>query len=184
MTKFLCADIGQTFRMDGVKMIFLMICFLVVLVDFFVKRWAEQILTKIETMPLWQNVFHLTYVENSGAAFGMFKNGRFVFIALTIIIVLGIIWFIIKNRKKDKLLNLWLSFIAGGAVGNLIDRIWLGYVVDLFDFRFINFPVFNVADIFVCIGAFLVVVYFLINDDKTKDIKEDCGNNDNNCAKP
>lgn len=147
-------------------MLYFIISAVIIVIDFFVKRWADVSLQEIGTIPLIENVFHLTYVENRGMAFGMLQNQRYFFILTTIAVLATIIVFMIKNRKGNRLLKTGLSFVLGGAAGNLIDRAWLGYVIDLFDFRLINFPVFNVADIFVCVGAFLVVMYFLIYDNK------------------
>ncbi len=156
-------------------MLFFIISGVIVAVDFFTKRWAAEVLQKVETIPVIEDVFHLTYVGNTGMAFGMLPGQRYFFIVITIAVLAAIIVFMLKKRENNCVLKTGLSFVLGGAAGNLIDRIWLGYVVDMFDFRLINFAVFNVADIFVCIGAFLVALYFVIFDGKeTADMKKDC----------
>lgn len=157
-------------------MLYFIISGVITVVDFFVKRWTDAHLQKIGTLPIIENVFHLTYVENRGMAFGMLQNQRYFFILTTIAVLVAIVVFMIKSCKSNRFLKTGLSFVLGGAAGNLIDRAWLGYVIDLFDFRLINFPVFNVADIFVCLGAFFVIMYFLIYDDN----KKDCEKNENN----
>ena len=151
-------------------MIYFLICAAIIAVDFVTKRWAAAVLSKLDTIPLWRNVFHLTYVENRGAAFGIFQNQRVFFIILTALILAAVAFAVLRCKNRPKILNTGLCFIVGGAVGNLIDRVWLGFVVDMFDFRLINFPVFNVADIFVCVGAALIAIYFIVFDNKeTKD---------------
>ena len=161
-------------------MLYFLLASAVVAADFFTKRWAYTTLSKVETIPLIKNVFHLTYVENRGAAFGMLKDQRWIFITLSVIILALLAAVIIKKKNKPGYLSLGLSFVGAGAVGNLIDRIWLGFVVDLFDFRLINFPVFNVADIFVCLGAAILAIYFIIDDEKKDKGKEYESNNRQN----
>jgi signal peptidase II len=106
--------------------------------------------------------FYFTFINNKGAAFGMFQNAMIIFIPLTILVGGIIIYMIFKS--KDKLLNIALSFVLGGAVGNLIDRMFRSDgVVDFLDFRFgsFSFWIFNVADSFVVIGTILLAVYIL-----------------------
>ena len=145
-------------------MVYVFICFGIIILDFITKKWAQAVLKAVETVPLINGVFHLTYVENRGAAFGMLANMRFVFIALTLAVIAAICVWAVKQKNKPPILCLAMSFTLGGAIGNMIDRIACGYVTDLFDFRLINFPVFNVADIFVCIGAALFAVFFIFED--------------------
>ena len=101
-----------------------------------------------------------------GAAFGMMKNSRWIFLVISFVAIIGIIIYLIKFAPKNRLCQLSLAFILGGGIGNMIDRLALGYVVDFIDFRLINFAVFNVADSFVCVGAALLIVYVLFIDGK------------------
>ncbi|MFZ5967601.1 MAG: signal peptidase II [Bacillota bacterium] len=111
-------------------------------------------LKTIESYPLINNVFHLTYAENTGAAFSMFSGKQPLLIILTLIIIVALLFYLIRNLKTDQVfLKFSLSLIIGGALGNLIDRIRLNYVVDMLDFTLINYPVFNMADVFVVSGA-------------------------------
>ncbi|UZQ84566.1 signal peptidase II [Thermoclostridium stercorarium] len=114
--------------------------------------------------------FYFTHVENTGAAFGILKNGRYFFIILTVIICGILIYVMIKN--KQKLLRLAISFILAGAAGNWIDRVIRGKVTDFFDFYIFgyDYPVFNVADICINIGTFLLVffVLFIYKEPKKK----------------
>jgi len=119
--------------------------------------------------------FYLTYVENRGAAFGILQNFRWFFIILTVIALAVMVWYFIKNQNK--MLRLSLSFIMAGAVGNFIDRLFRGFVVDFFDFYPFgyNFPVFNVADICVNIGVFFLLIYvlFIYKEQEEDKVSED-----------
>ena len=98
-------------------------------------------------------------MENTGAAFGMMKGMRWFFILLSFAAIIAVSIFLIKKRKQvPPLLGIGLSMIVGGGIGNQIDRLATGYVVDFFEFLFVNFAVFNVADAFVTVGAALVLI--------------------------
>ncbi len=115
------------------------------------------------TFPILEDILHLTYVENTGAAFGMMKDPdrRWIFMTVSVIGILALIVYMIFKKTSSKLENLALAFIIGGGIGNMIDRTVLGYVVDMIDFRVINFAVFNVADSFVCVGAGLMILWVI-----------------------
>ena len=147
--------------------------FLIVVCDVITKILALNMMKPIDTLPLWEGVFHLTYVENRGAAFGIFQYGRWFFIILTVLVLIGVFYMMRRYGGRSKTFDTATTFLIAGAVGNLIDRIFRGFVVDFFDFRLINFPVFNVADIFVCIGAGLLVLCIIISDESNRS-KKDC----------
>lgn len=160
------------------RIIYLLIMAVVVVIDQWTKQLAVEYLKPITTKPLIEDVLHLTYLENSGAAFGMMKDHRWIFMATSTIAVIAITVFIVGWYQKyhDVLLFTGLALIAGGGIGNMIDRVALGYVVDFVDFRLINFAIFNAADSFVCIGAGLIVLYVIIseiNEKKQKKISAD-----------
>lgn len=117
-------------------------------------------------------VFELRYLENRGAAFGIFQNRQWMFILLTLIIVAAVIWLYIKMPKTKRMLPLRIISVAviSGAIGNLIDRILNSYVVDFLYFRLIDFPIFNVADIYVTVSAviFIILFIFYYKDDDFK----------------
>ncbi len=138
----------------------------VVVLDQFTKWLAVEYLIPIGTVPIIKDALHLTYVENPGAAFGMMQNSRWIFLLVSTVAIIAIIIYLIKFAPKNKLALLSLAFILGGGIGNMIDRVALGYVVDFIDFRLINFAVFNVADSFVCVGAALLIIYVLFIDGK------------------
>nr|WP_302639656.1 signal peptidase II [uncultured Agathobaculum sp.] len=152
-----------------------------IVVDQAVKHWAFTVLQPQHTIPLIENVFHLTYIENRGAAFSMFAkfDSRWIFVALAAVITLAICYALSKKLMQTALGSWSLVLIAAGAVGNAVDRVARGFVVDMFDFRLIHFPVFNVADIFICVGGVLFVIYFMFqHKDKPNDKNEAVNDNE------
>ena len=148
-------------------LIWLAVIAVTVFLDQLTKYLTVLHLKPIDTYPIIEDVFHLTYVENTGAAFGMMKDARWVFMITSTAAIIGILGYMIHRYyvKKEKLHwaeALSLSLIVGGGIGNMIDRTMLGYVVDMIDCRFINFAVFNVADSFVCIVAGLMILYLIV----------------------
>jgi len=138
-------------------MIYLVGIFAIIIFDQITKYFAEGYLQQIDTYPLIQDVFHLTYRRNTGAAFSILRDKQSILIIFSIIVVIILIVYLFKFIKEDNaLLKISLTFVIGGAVGNLIDRIRLNYVIDFFDFTLINFAVFNVADSFIVIGSLLI----------------------------
>lgn len=157
--------------------LYILAVLLMIAADQLVKYWAFTSLQAQHTIPLIENVFHLTYVENRGAAFSLFAqfDSRWIFVALAVIITVAI-FAVLRKRYIQTTLGRWsLVLVAAGALGNAIDRVIHGFVVDMFDFRLIHFPVFNVADIFICIGGVLFVIYFMFQhkDDKEADKQSD-----------
>lgn len=144
-------------------------------IDQLVKAWAIAELKDLHTIPILKDVFHFTYVENRGAAFSLFSkfDSQWIFIILAAIITIVIFVSLYKQVFQTKMGQWSVIMIAAGATGNAIDRVVHGFVVDLFDFRLINFPVFNVADIFICAGGVLFVIYVMFQHKDTEiDIKE------------
>lgn len=112
---------------------------------------------------LWEGVFELSYLENRGAAFGIFQNQQIVFFILTLVIGVGLLWFYSRVPKDRHYFWLRLPVVVcfAGAIGNFIDRVFQGYVVDFFYFKLIDFPIFNVADIYITCSTILFVILFL-----------------------
>ncbi len=144
--------------------------FLVVIIDYVIKLIVINNLKPISSIEVIPGFFSLTYVENKGAAFGMLSNARWVFILFTILVIVFLIIFLFKKKPTSKLLNLALVLIIGGGFGNLIDRIFYGYVVDYLSVKFFP-PVCNFADYCVTVGAFILVVYLLFFSDYLKKEK-------------
>ena len=113
-----------------------------------------------ETIPVIHDFFHFTYIQNAGDSFGMFQNKTSVFVILTAVVLAVLLWVLWKERPGFGL-SLILGTVAGGAVGNLIDRLRLGKVVDFIDFRGVWPYIFNVADIAVVCGGILLVAALL-----------------------
>lgn len=116
-----------------------------------------------------RNFFDFQYVENRGAAFGIFQGRQYILSIITSIVIIGLIIYLIKNRQSSKLLNISLAMIIGGALGNLYDRISYNYVVDFISWHYKDvyyWPNFNIADILVVVGTALMALYII------KDVKE------------
>lgn len=119
-------------------------------------------------IPVINGFFNLVNVKNYGAGFSILQNQRLILIIVPIIVIIVIAIFLIKNKNISKLEITSLLFIAGGSIGNLIDRISKGYVVDFLDFNFsdYHFPSFNVADSFITVGAILLLIYLIFIERK------------------
>ena len=131
----------------------------VIFLDRLSKIFFSQLLSTGESWPLIRHVLHMTLVHNTGIAFGMFKNQGIVFIIIPVIAVIMLIFNIFYYRNNKDLSRMYIvafSLILGGAIGNLIDRIYYGYVIDFIDLRV--WPVFNIADSAITIGATLIAI--------------------------
>jgi len=136
-----------------------------VILDQWTKMLAVRDLMPIRSTVLLDGILGLRYVENTGAAFGMLKGQRWFFIILSTAAIIAISIYLVKCRKTvPPLLGISLAMIVGGGIGNQIDRIANGYVVDFLEFLFMDFAIFNVADCFVTVGAFLVIFDLLLID--------------------
>ncbi|MGL5715657.1 MAG: signal peptidase II [Paraclostridium sp.] len=145
-------------------MVYILIIIALIVIDQISKYLALNHLAEIGSIPIIENVFHLTYVENRGAAFGMFQNSQTIFIIVAIgASIVGLYY--LYNKKLNLLGSSAILLIISGAIGNLIDRVRLGFVVDYFDFRFIWDYVFNIADIFVVVGTILLCIYIILFED-------------------
>ena len=143
-----------------------------ILLDQLTKLLASLYLKPIDDLPLWDGVFHLNYHENTGAAFGSFKDNRWVFMTTSTVMIIALIGYLYLGFAENNLYAVALSLIASGGIGNMIDRIALGYVVDFLHFKLINFAVFNVADSFVCIGAGLLILALILDVKKEAQAKK------------
>ena len=111
-----------------------------------------------QTIPLWEGVFHITSLRNKGAAFGILQGQRWFFIIVTLIVVLGIIYYLQTEGRNNRRISFALSLLLGGALGNFFDRLIRGEVVDSLDFRLIDYPIFNLADVFIVSGVALMIL--------------------------
>lgn len=134
-----------------------------IILDQYSKFLAITKLKDQKPIPIIKNVFQLYYLENRGAAFGVLQNQKSFFIFSFVIIIIAIVYLYLKLPVNRHFLPIHISavLITAGAFGNVIDRLRFGYVVDFFYFELINFPVFNVADIFVVVGVAILIVFIL-----------------------
>jgi len=133
------------------------------------KFWAVQSLAPVGSVPVIPHLLDFTYVENYGAAFGILQEKRFLLVALTGAILAGVIYLLLTQRIKGKFLVFSTALILAGGVGNLIDRIFRGFVVDYLDVSpLFSFPVFNFADCCVVIGTCILVLYILFLEEREK----------------
>ncbi len=123
-----------------------------------------------ETVPVIEDVFHLTYHGNTGMAFGILAGNRALLIGLCAVILVLICFIIHKLKPQKSIEKISFGMIIGGAIGNVVDRIMYGFVIDFLDFRIINYPIFNVADCFVVVGAILLCVYIIFFDKKEDEV--------------
>ena len=163
-------------------LLFFLISAVLVAADQITKALAVAYLRPVTTVPLIQDVLHLTYRENTGAAFSILNGFRWGFVILAVV-VSGVLIYINVARKIDsKLFFVSSILVVAGAIGNVIDRVATGAVVDFIDFRLIDFPVFNFADICLTVGVVLLFVYFLFfygRDKKTVKTEETTDDADN-----
>lgn len=141
--------------------IYILAAILIIALDQITKLLTTTFFTLGEVKNIIPRLLSFTYIRNRGAAFGILQGERVFLMILTLVIFLFAIYYIVKMRPQSAAEKWALSFIAGGAVGNFIDRALLGYVRDFILLEFIDFPVFNIADCFVCIGAALYILYEL-----------------------
>lgn len=151
-------------------MIFFLLVPAIIALDQLSKYWAVKYLEPIHTYPLIKNVFHLTFVKNDGAAFSLFSNKQLFLIIVTLVVICLILGLLFRSVQDgaSPWLSLALAMIAGGAIGNLIDRMRLNYVIDYFEFRFVNFAIFNVADVFIVMGTILLCYLILFKNVELK----------------
>ena len=138
-------------------------CFLFIGIDFVTKQLALHYMPKGQAITVIPYLFDFQFVFNDGAAFGMLDDKRWIFMSATVIfLVLGIVYFL-RLKAKDKFLCYVLMLIISGGIGNMIDRIWTGQVIDFITFGFMEFPSFNIADSCVVIGCCLWILYICID---------------------
>ena len=143
-----------------------------VLVDALTKYLAVKHLKGEDPVPLWRGVLRFSYVENPGAAWGMLADHRWVFMVFSALAIAVIVVYLIR-RDPPLSLYLSLSLILSGGIGNMIDRTFRGVVVDFIEFYLFEFPVFNVADCLVVIGAGLLIVWLIVDTVREKKKKDE-----------
>lgn len=146
---------------------FLLVDFLLTLLLIFLDRLTKYLaivrLKGQDSFVILKDVFELTYLENFGTAFGMFQNKKIFILIMGIVFMAIILWVLVRipNSKRFLPFHLSVAGILAGGIGNMIDRFQYGYVVDFFSFVLIHFPIFNVADCYIVVSVFFLLVMFL-----------------------
>ncbi|MEI2400518.1 MULTISPECIES: signal peptidase II [Paenibacillus] len=155
-------------------MVYFLIALIVFLIDQGTKYLIATRLEIAEQIPVIKDFFIITSHRNRGAAFGILEGQQWFFIVITVIVVAGIVWYLNKARKTRKLLPTALSLVLGGAVGNFLDRILNGEVVDflMFNFGSYTFPIFNVADSCIVVGVALIILDTLLDVKGEQEVTE------------
>ena len=139
-------------------MIILTIVFLII--DIVSKLIVSNLMNVHDSVVIIRDFFYITYVRNTGAAWSMFAGKTWLLIIVSLVIIGFICFYIYKNKPKSKIELVGYSLVLGGAIGNFLDRVIYGYVIDFFDFYIFgyNYPIFNIADIFIVIGVMILVL--------------------------
>ncbi|MBW2976242.1 signal peptidase II [Candidatus Woesearchaeota archaeon] len=130
---------------------------IVVLADQISKFFIKTHFQLNSSFPVIKNIFHLSRIHNFGAGFGILQNQKWILVFIALIVIGTVFYYLDKIKDKELFLQIIIGFILGGTIGNLIDRVIYGYVIDFLDFRI--WPVFNIADSFACIGFIGLVIY-------------------------
>lgn len=138
----------------------IIISIILLCIDQISKLLIVNLLTKTNSIAIIKNFFYLTYINNDGAAFSILVGKRVLLILIAVLVIVMLIRYIKKNNIQNKLELVSISLIIGGSLGNLIDRVVRGYVIDFLDFKIFNynFPIFNLADTFIVIGVFILLL--------------------------
>ena len=143
---------------------YLLLSALIVVLDQVFKAWCSAFLRFDMGLTLLPGVMDLTLVHNYGASWGILQGKTALLLGVTGLVCLAMAAALLLDQPEQKLGRLSLAFVLGGAVGNAVDRLLLGYVVDMFETTFVSFPVFNVADCFITVGAALLIVSVLTDE--------------------
>jgi len=138
----------------------IIISIILLCIDQISKLLVVNLLTKTDSITIIKNFFYLTYINNDGAAFSILVGKRIFLILIAVLVIVMLISYIKKNNIQNKLELVSISLIIGGSLGNLMDRVIRGYVIDFLDFKIFNynFPIFNLADTFIVIGVILLLL--------------------------
>ena len=153
-------------------MIMWTIIFLVV--DIISKILISNLMSVGQSFQIVRNFFNITYVRNAGAAWSILSGKTWLLIIVSLIIISLIVFYIYKNKPKSNIEKISYSMILGGAIGNLLDRIIYGYVVDFLDFNIFgyDYPIFNLADTFICVSVGLLIIEFIRGDLSGNSVKD------------
>ena len=168
---------------EGKFMLYAIIAVAIVVLDQYFKYWIVQTIDLGGSLPFIPRLVGLTYVRNTGGAFSILSSATWLLTVITAIFIVGLIIYLIKG-KLGKVSSICVAAVIGGAICNLIDRIRLGYVVDMFETLFMKYAIFNIADCFIVVGVILFCIFYLIEERKKEleakaaVIKDDEGKTD------
>ena len=134
---------------------------ILIVLDQLVKSYVVQNISLGEIKSWIPNLVSLTYLQNRGAAFSILQDQQFLFAIITLVVVVGAIWYLHKHMEDSFWMVLGLTLIIAGGLGNFIDRVSQGFVVDMFHLDFINFAIFNVADSYLTVGVIVLLIAML-----------------------
>ena len=146
---------------------------LIVAFDQITKYLAEAQLAGGKTVTFIPRVVQFRYALNTGMAFSLFSGARWIFVVLTVVVCAGVLWYMFKDKCQSLWMYWSLGVIVSGGLGNLIDRVRFGYVIDFIEPTFMDFAVFNIADSAVTLGAASLVLYLITELFSKKEVKED-----------
>lgn len=157
------------------RILYLTAVAVLVVIDRVSKSFAVKAFGSGETEDFLFGLFQFRYVENTGAAFSSFSNNKIVLVVFTSLVIILCLYLLVSDKVKSNYIRTCLIMIVSGGIGNLIDRFSSGYVVDFIEPLFIDFAVFNVADIFITVGAFMLIIYeiYLLIKEKRQNVKTD-----------
>lgn len=157
--------------MTRLLVVYFLISALLVGLDQWSKYLTVQNISLGETKEFIPGFLSLTHLRNTGAAWSLLEGKMIFFYVITVIVSVVIIYLLIKNYKKSVWYSVGLSFVLAGAIGNFIDRVRLGYVVDMLQTNFMNFPIFNVADSTLVVGVICIFIYLILDEKAAKEGK-------------
>ena len=157
--------------MTRLLVVYFLISALLVGLDQWSKYLTVQNISLGETKEFIPGFLSLTHLRNTGAAWSLLEGKMIFFYVITVIVSVVIIYLLIKNYKKSIWYSVGLSFVLAGAIGNFIDRVLLGYVVDMLQTDFMNFPIFNVADSTLVVGVICIFIYLILDEKAAKEGK-------------
>lgn len=157
--------------MTRLLVVYFLISALLVGLDQCSKYLTVQNISLGETKEFIPGFLSLTHLRNTGAAWSLLEGKMIFFYVITVIVSVVIIYLLIKNYKKSIWYSVGLSFVLAGAIGNFIDRVRLGYVVDMLQTDFMNFPIFNVADSTLVVGVICIFIYLILDEKAAKEGK-------------
>ena len=134
-----------------------------VLLDQLTKLLAVKMLQPVDVVPIIEGVIHLNYETNTGMAFSLLSDQRWIFMSVSVVMIAALSVYLYGGLCQNRLYAVAMAMVISGGIGNMIDRVALGYVVDFIDFTLIDFAVFNVADSFVCVGAGLLILALVLD---------------------